>query len=118
MYRRSLCLSFTFKYSSSCKDCRIPRILYFYTSCTHCRTGLSLRKFSQQLSIYNFKAKGSGKSGSISTTICGQEILERTACEMNSDFVTVRFTVGFPANGRTINAFELEKFSLTFFLLV
>ena len=29
-----------------------------------------LRKFSQQLSIYNFKAKGSGKSGSISTSVC------------------------------------------------
>ncbi|MDO4468833.1 MAG: ABC-ATPase domain-containing protein [Bacillota bacterium] len=73
-----------------------------------------LRKFSQQLSIYSFKAKGSGKSGSISTTVCGQEILERTACEINSEFVTVRFTVGFPANGRTINAFELEKILFDF----
>lgn len=73
-----------------------------------------LRKFSQQLSIYNFKAKGSGKSGSISTSVCGQEILERTACEISSDFVTVRFTVGFPANGRTINAFELEKILFEF----
>lgn len=73
-----------------------------------------LRKFSQQLSFYSFKAKGSGKSGSISTTICGQEILERTACEISSDFVTVRFAVGFPANGRTINAFELEKILFDF----
>lgn len=73
-----------------------------------------LRKFSQQLSIYNFKAKGSGKSGSISTSVCGQEVLERTACEISSDFVTVRFTVGFPANGRTINAFELEKILFEF----
>lgn len=77
-----------------------------------------LRKFSQQLSIYNFKAKGSGKSGSISTSVCGQKVLERTACEISSDFVTVRFTVGFPANGRTINAFELEKSFLNFFLPV
>lgn len=73
-----------------------------------------LRKFSQQLSIYNFKAKGSGKSGSISTSVCGQKVLERTACEISSDFVTVRFTVGFPANGRTINAFELEKILFEF----
>ena len=73
-----------------------------------------MRKFSQQLSIYNFKAKGSGKSGSISTSVCGQEVLERTACEISSDFVTVRFTVGFPANGRTINAFELEKILFEF----
>lgn len=73
-----------------------------------------LRKFSQQLSIYNFKAKGSGKSGSISTSVCGQKVLERTACEISSDFVTVCFTVGFPANGRTINAFELEKILFEF----
>lgn len=73
-----------------------------------------LRKFSQQLSIYNFKAKGSGKSGSISISVCGQKVLERTACEISSDFVTVRFTVGFPANGRTINAFELEKILFEF----
>ena len=73
-----------------------------------------LRKFSQQLSIYNFKAKGSGKSGSISTSVCGQKVLERTACEISSDFVTVRFTVGLPANGRTINAFELEKILFEF----
>lgn len=73
-----------------------------------------LRKFSQQLSIYNFKTKGSGKSGSISTSVCGQKVLERTACEISSDFVTVRFTVGFPANGRTINAFELEKILFEF----
>lgn len=73
-----------------------------------------LRKFSQQLSVYNFKAKGSGKSGLISTTNCGQEILERTACEMNLKFLIVRFTVGFPANGRTINSFELEKILFDF----
>lgn len=73
-----------------------------------------LRKFSQQLSVYNFKAKGSGKSGLISTTNCGQEILERTACEMNLNFLIVRFTVGFPANGRTINSFELEKILFDF----
>lgn len=73
-----------------------------------------LRKFSQQLSIYNFKAKGSGKSGLISTSNCGQEILERTACEINLNFLIVRFTVGFPANGRTINAFELEKIFFDF----
>lgn len=73
-----------------------------------------LRKFSHQLSVYSFKAKGSGKSGSISTTNCGQEVLERSACEISSDFITVRFTVGFPANGRTINAFELEKILFDF----
>ena len=42
---------------------------------------------------------------------CGQEVLERTACEINpkNGDVKLRFEVGFPANGRTINARELEK---------
>ncbi len=69
------------------------------------------RNFWNQIQQYSFQAKGSGKSGVISVTRCSQEVLERTACEMNtgSGDVTVRFEVGFPANGRTINARELKK---------
>lgn len=44
----------------------------------------------------------------------GQEVLERTACEVGGDGITVRFEVGFPANGRTINATELEKILFDF----
>ena len=73
-----------------------------------------LRKFEEQIASYSFKAKGSGKSGLISTTHCGQEILERTACQITAKELIVRFTVGFPANGRTINAFELEKIFFDF----
>ena len=40
------------------------------------------RLFEQQVSHFTFRAKGSGKSGLISVTHCGQEILERTACEI------------------------------------
>lgn len=72
------------------------------------------RKFEEQLVQYSFKAKGSGKSGLISTTHCGQEILERTACQITQKEVIVRFTVGFPANGRTIQAGELEKILFDF----
>ncbi len=70
-----------------------------------------IRNFYKQIQQYSFQAKGSGKSGIISVTRCSQEILERTACEINtgSGDVTVRFEVGFPANGRTINARELKK---------
>ena len=41
---------------------------------------------------------------------CGQQILDRTACQINdkNGEVTIRLEVGFPANGRTINAGELE----------
>ena len=42
-------------------------------------------------------------------THCGQEVLQRTACEISEKEITARFAVGFPANGRTINAKELEK---------
>ena len=67
------------------------------------------RQFEQQINHYSFRAKGSGKSGLISVSHCGQEILSRTACEITSKGITARFFIGFPANGRTINAPELEK---------
>ena len=44
----------------------------------------------------------------------GQEVLERTACEITDQGITVRFFVGFPANGRTINAGDWRKYSLNF----
>lgn len=72
------------------------------------------RRFYEQISDYSFKAKGSGKSGLISITQCGQEILERTACEITEKEIIVRFTVGFPANGRTVNSYELEKILFDF----
>ena len=69
------------------------------------------RQFYYAIQKYAFRAKGSGKSGLISVSKCGQEVLERTACEINpkNGDVKLRFEVGFPANGRTINARELEK---------
>ena len=41
-----------------------------------------LRNFAKQLERYSFQAHGSGKSGIIQVTRCGQEVLERTACEI------------------------------------
>ena len=69
------------------------------------------RQFYRAIQKYAFRAKGSGKSGLVSVSKCGQEVLERTACEINpkNGDVKLRFEVGFPANGRTINARELEK---------
>ncbi len=55
------------------------------------------------------RARGSGKSGLISISRCGQEVLKRTAVDVAAAGVTVRFEVGFPAAGRTILAGELEK---------
>lgn len=67
------------------------------------------RRFGRATGKFCYQAKGSGKSGVISVSLCGQEILERTACEIRKDGIILRFFVGFPANGRTINATELEK---------
>ena len=72
------------------------------------------RQFEQQISRYTFRAKGSGKSGLISISHCGQEVLARTACEVNEKGITARFFIGFPANGRTINSPELEKIFFDF----
>ena len=72
------------------------------------------RCLSAQFETYNFKAKGSGKSGLISTTHCGQEVLERSACQVLNDRIIARFHVGFPAFGRSINAGELEKILFDF----
>ena len=76
------------------------------------RTALAdelLRTFGEEIRKYTYKAKGSGKSGQISVTSCGQEVLKRTACEVGEREIVARFSVGFPANGRTIHARELEK---------
>lgn len=73
-----------------------------------------VRQFSQEIARFNFKAKGSGKSGLISTSRPGPEILKRTACEIGRNGITVRFEAGFPANGRTINSGELIKILFDF----
>ncbi len=73
-----------------------------------------IRRFAARIEAYNFKAKGSGKSGLLSISRCGQEVLERSACRIQNGAVTLRFHVGFPAFGRTISAGELEKILFSF----
>ncbi|MCD7826773.1 MAG: ABC-ATPase domain-containing protein [Clostridiaceae bacterium] len=70
-----------------------------------------LRGFSAGLGKISFQARGSGKSGLVAASCPGQEILERSACQVNSSSgdITFRFVVGFPANGRSVRAGELEK---------
>ncbi len=67
------------------------------------------RLFGRWVASGSFQAKGSGKSGLLSVSRCGQQVLERTAMRIKNGDVTLRFEAGFPANGRTINARELEK---------
>lgn len=74
------------------------------------------RQFGRRAEQFAFKAKGSGKSGLISVSRCTQEVLERTACRIDpkSGDIVLRMEIGFPANGRTINARELEKILFDF----
>ncbi len=67
------------------------------------------RLFGRQVAGGSFQAKGSGKSGLLSVSRCGQQVLERTAMRVKDGDLVLRFEAGFPANGRTINARELEK---------
>lgn len=75
-----------------------------------------LRRIAAKIKEYSFKAKGSGKSGLLGISQPGQEILSRSACTIDpaTGDLTVRMEVGFPANGRTINAGELQKILFDF----
>lgn len=75
-----------------------------------------LRQFGKEVSSFAFQAKGSGKSGLMSVSRPGQEILERSACSIQAEKgdILLRLEIGFPANGRTINARELEKILFDF----
>ncbi|SFQ37596.1 Predicted ATPase of the ABC class [Lachnospiraceae bacterium XBB1006] len=70
-----------------------------------------LRRFETVLRTYDRKAKGSGKSGTLSVTHPHQEVLNRSALQINprTGELTVRFCVGFPAAGRTTLSMELRK---------
>ena len=73
------------------------------------------RQFGKKAERFAFKAKGSGKSGLISVSRCGQEVLERTACSIDpKSGAVLRMEIGVPANGRTINARELDKILFEF----
>ena len=74
------------------------------------------RRFARQAEAVSFRAKGSGHSGQISVSHCGQEVLERTACCLDPKHgdLCLRLEVGFPAQGRTIQARELEKILFDF----
>lgn len=75
-----------------------------------------LRRMAKVIRDYSFKAKGSGKSGMLGISEPKQEVLNRSACVVNplNGDITVRMEIGFPANGRTINARELEKILFDF----
>ncbi len=70
-----------------------------------------LRDFGRELAKFNHKAGGSGKSGTLSVSRCGQEVLERSALTIDpvSGELILRFQAGFPAAGRSTLSMELRK---------
>ena len=83
----------------------------------HRRTALEdvlLRRFSRALATCSMRAGGSGKSGVLATTRPGQEVLARSACEVRGGSVTLRFEVGLPAHGRTVDGRAAAKMLLDF----
>ena len=89
-----------------------------YLSPAHRKTALEdflVRLFGKETEKYSKKARGSGKSGLISVSRPGQEVIPRSACSIDSaGNVTFRMEIGFPANGRTINAGEMDKILFDF----
>lgn len=97
-------------------DARFPSHLYDTVPKRIALQDYLTRRLGQELRHVSKKAGGSGKSGLIYISQCGQEILERSCCEISptDGSLLFRFEVGFPANGRTINATELIKIFFDF----
>ncbi len=96
------------------KDAGFPAATYSRDCSRIALQDFLTRKLSSLFEDFNFKAKGSGKSGLMSITRCGQEVLERSACQITDSKIIARFHIGFPAFGRTINAGELDKILFDF----
>ena len=96
------------------KDAGFPAAYYAKNCSRIALQDFLTRKLSSLFEDFNFQANGSGKSGLMSITRCGQEVLERSACQITDTKIIGRFHIGFPAFGRTINAGELEKILFDF----
>lgn len=57
----------------------------------------------------SMQSKGSGKSGLVAIDNPGQEIIERTAVQLEEGKTIICLSIGLPANGRRINGREAEK---------
>ena len=69
---------------------------------------LLLRVFNRASKRFS-RQRGTGRSGEISAYSPSQEIIERSACQVEKGYVEMRFYVGLPAAGRRILAKEAEE---------
>lgn len=73
------------------------------------------RQFEKQIVHYTFRAKGSGKSGLISISHCGQEVLKRTACESQKKKSSPVSLSDFRQTEERSTPLNWKRFSLIFF---
>ncbi len=79
---------------------RFPASLYANRIRTIALADLITRGFANSIRRYVKGSRGTGRSGVVLVDVGGQEILERTSCLVNEEFVEIRFSVGLPAAGR------------------
>ena len=93
------------------KQAAFPAVLYQTPSQRIALQDELTRQFGAQANQVSYQTRGSGHSGLIAVSRCGQEILERTACQLDpkTGNILLRLEVGFPANGRSIHARALER---------
>lgn len=73
-----------------------------------------LRAFAKAVrSVSGGGHRGSGKSGEWGVIRLGQEMLPRTACEIENDHLFVRVTAGLPARGRRVLSRQAETMFFT-----
>jgi predicted ABC-class ATPase len=70
------------------------------------------RAIHQQINRQTSKVRGSGKSGLIFIDAPGQQVIERTAVNLSSKWMTVCLSVGLPAQGRRVLGKQAEQLFL------
>ena len=86
---------------------RFPESTYSNRSRSVALRDYLVRSFHRALSKVS-ERRGSGASGRMFVDPPGQEVLERSACQVDDRFVEARFFVGLPAAGRRVLGREAE----------
>lgn len=102
----------------SLKQAGFPEAYYQETCSRIALEDFLTRRFGSQVEAYNFKAGGSGKSGLLSTARCGQEVLERSACQIGAGKITARFHIDFRHLEELSMQADWKKYFLSIFLHV
>ncbi|MFQ5901211.1 MAG: ABC-ATPase domain-containing protein [Thermodesulfobacteriota bacterium] len=72
---------------------------------------LLMRIFAREARRFS-RPRGIGKNGEIFVDTPGQEIIERSACQVTKDYAELRFFIGLPAAGRRILGRDAEEMLL------